>query len=257
MSSSPTTAQTRPAVYTFARWDRRDAATLGLRARPQDLKYYLRVAHRGNGLTIPLPMRPPEGRTLAHLQAIVAFMDSHECSQMELPLKVWRLTRDFAMTFHAFWSDGRTEVSATRQEICALLMHTTPYRRLPLIPNATEELTDVMAYAKTSMPWDVFRAPYVSPRAAWLAADTITADCTFATRGVCVRFTLDGDLEEQAGDVPAGEASVPVGIDDRPGSPLHTTRDARECCDITIVIGSLPKLPPGILAHISLPSTSL
>lgn len=98
-------------------------------------------------------MRPPEGRTLAHLQAIVAFMDSHECSQMELPLKVWRLTRDFAMTFHAFWSDGRTEVSATRQEICALLMHTTPYRRLPLIPNATEELTDVMAYAKTSMPW--------------------------------------------------------------------------------------------------------
>ncbi len=104
---------------------------------------------------------------------------------------------------------------------------------------------------------DVFRAPYVSPRAAWLAADTITADCTFATRGVCVRFTLDGDLEEQAGDVPAGEASVPVGIDDRPGSPLHTTRDARECCDITIVIGSLPKLPPGILAHISLPSTSL
>ena len=40
-----------PAVYTFVRWDRREPPPAGTIARPRDLKYYMRVANCGNGIT--------------------------------------------------------------------------------------------------------------------------------------------------------------------------------------------------------------
>lgn len=94
-------------------------------------------------------MRQPEPRTLAQLRLIIAFTESDECSQLNLPLRIWRLVRDYVFTFHAFWTDQRTEVSATRMDVCALIMHTTPYKRLSPIPNATKELMDIMTYAST------------------------------------------------------------------------------------------------------------
>ncbi|KAI0711788.1 hypothetical protein C8T65DRAFT_695359 [Cerioporus squamosus] len=186
-----------PSVYTFARWDRQQSPPSDCIARPRDLKYYLRVANCGNGLTIPLPMRAPEERILTHLRAIIAFMETYECSQLNLPLRVWRLARDFALTFHAFWTDERTEITSTRQEISALLIHTTPYKRLSPIPNATDELLDIMAYAKTCLPWDIYSGRYLSERARLLAGDTILGDMRFRSRGVTTDITSGGNVVEE------------------------------------------------------------
>ena len=84
---------------------------------------------------------------------MVGFMETQECAQLNLPMTTWRLARDFALTFHAFWSDDHSEVLSTRADVWAMVAHTTPYRRLPTIADATEELTDIMKYVKTTMPW--------------------------------------------------------------------------------------------------------
>ena len=98
-------------------------------------------------------MRSPPEETLTYLDAIVAFLETPECAQMSLPMEVWRLARDYAITFHAFWTDEQTEVTSTREYICGVIMHTTPYKRCPTLPKACQELSDIMKYAKTSMPW--------------------------------------------------------------------------------------------------------
>ncbi|RDX39691.1 hypothetical protein OH76DRAFT_1490903 [Lentinus brumalis] len=246
MSDLNTTESTGtvPSLYMFARWDRREPPACDQIARPQDLKYFLRVAHCGNGITIPLPVRTPERRTLAHLRVIVAFMESDECSQLRLPLKVWRLVRDYLFTFHAFWTDRRTEVSATRQDVCALIIHTTPYKRLSPIPNATRELIDIMSYAKTFMPWDVYRAPYVTAGHARLAADRICGEPTCYSRAVVANVDSKGMGQDDTEGAPQALSTMPEGLDDRPGSRLHQLRDARERFDIRVDTASLPQLPP-------------
>ena len=89
-----------------------------------------------------------------------------------------------------------------------------------------------------------------------MAADVVLGTTTYVHKSVWTLTREQGVLSEvlPEGVTPLEEVEeVPVGLDDRPGSRLHRLQDPRERGDIEIDRASLPKLPPGLLAYISLP----